>query len=96
MVNAGGRLCCATVRPVNIGHGNAIAPPDPHASAALPIALADVEAAASSLPMGRIIKTPCLRSQTLSTQLALKAPQFENLGSRFQAAERGALISCSA
>ena len=58
---------------------------------ALPIALADVEAAAANIA-GSVIRTPCLKSETLSTltgaQVWLK---FENL--QFTAAykERGAL-----
>lgn len=63
----------------------------PAADPALPIALADVEAAATNIA-GQVIRTPCLKSETLSlltgAQVWLK---FENL--QFTAAykERGAL-----
>ncbi len=60
-------------------------------SAALPISLADVEAAARAID-GAVIRTPCLRSQTLSTLTGAEVwLKFENL--QFTAAykERGAL-----
>ncbi|OYU15174.1 MAG: threonine ammonia-lyase [Alphaproteobacteria bacterium PA4] len=61
------------------------------ATAPLPIALADVEAAARAIS-GQIIRTPCLRSQTLSELTGADVwLKFENL--QFTAAykERGAL-----
>jgi threonine dehydratase len=63
----------------------------PAATADLPISLADVEAAARAID-GQVIKTPCLRSQTLSDLTGADVwLKFENL--QFTAAykERGAL-----
>ncbi|KAB7648158.1 threonine ammonia-lyase [Polymorphobacter fuscus] len=65
--------------------------PAPLATADLPITYADVEAAARAID-GAIIKTPCLRSQTLSDLTGADVwLKFENL--QFTAAykERGAL-----
>jgi threonine dehydratase len=71
---------------------NAVAPPIAQiAPDALPIALADVEAAARAID-GAVVKTPCLRSQTLSELTGADVwLKFENL--QFTAAykERGAL-----
>ena len=63
----------------------------PLTTADLPISLADVEAAARAIE-GQVIKTPCLRSQTLSDLTGADVwVKFENL--QFTAAykERGAL-----
>jgi len=67
---------------------NATAPVSP---APLPIALADVEAAALAIA-GKVIRTPCLKSETLSAMTGAQVwLKFENL--QFTAAykERGAL-----
>jgi threonine dehydratase len=63
----------------------------PQMQASLPIALADVEAAAASIA-GSVIRTPCLKSETLSSLTGAEVwLKFENL--QFTAAykERGAL-----
>ncbi|MFZ4380781.1 MAG: pyridoxal-phosphate dependent enzyme, partial [Sandarakinorhabdus sp.] len=57
----------------------------------LPISLADVEAAAAAIA-GQVIRTPCLKSETLSAMTGAEVwLKFENL--QFTAAykERGAL-----
>ncbi len=67
---------------------NAVAP---IADQALPIAIADVEAAAANIA-GQVIRTPCLKSETLSQLTGAEVwLKFENL--QFTAAykERGAL-----
>ena len=68
-----------------------VAAPAPDTVAALPISLADVEAAARAIE-GAVVETPCLRSQTLSQLTGADVwLKFENL--QFTAAykERGAL-----
>jgi len=71
---------------------NAVAPNlDPNTKAPLPIAIADVEAAARAID-GQIIKTPCLRSQTLSDLAGADVwLKFENLQFTASYKERGAL-----
>jgi threonine dehydratase len=63
----------------------------PAPSAALPISFADVEAAAAAIA-GSVIRTPCLRSQTLSDITGADVwLKFENLQFTASFKERGAL-----